>query len=70
MDSILQDYDKVKESVKGTNVKNVIFVSPANSMKLPLKLGYKLINIGKYKKFPRNDFYISWKKFIRKSFCV
>lgn len=59
-------YDKVKESVKGTGIKNVIFVSPANSMKLPLKIGYKLINIGKYKKFPRNDFYMSWSKFIRK----
>ena len=60
-------YDKVKEAVKSTNVKNVIFVSPANSMKILLKFGYKLINIGKYKKFPRNDFYISWKRFIRKS---
>lgn len=59
-------YDKVKESVKGTGIKNVIFVSPSNSMKLPLKIGYKLINIGKYKKFPRNDFYMSWSKFIRK----
>ena len=60
-------YDKVKEAVKGTNIKNVIFVSPANSMKLPLKIGYKLINIGKYKKFPQNDFYMSWSKFINKS---
>ena len=59
-------YDKVKESVKGTNIKNVIFVSPSNSMKLLLKIGYKLINIGKYKKFPRNDFYMSWSKFIKK----
>ena len=59
-------YEKVKESVKGTNIKNVIFVSPSNSMKLPLKIGYKLINIGKYKKFPKNDFYMSWGKFIRK----
>ena len=60
-------YDKVKESVKGTNIKNVIYVSPSCSMKLLLKIGYKLINIGKYKKFPRNDFYMSWRKFIRKS---
>lgn len=58
-------YDKVKEAVKGTNLKKVIFVSPSNSMKFPLKVAYKLINIGKYKKFPRNDFYISWRKFIR-----
>ena len=60
-------YDKVKNSGKGTKIKNVIFVSPSNSMNLLLKIGYKLINIGKYKKFPRNDFYMSWSKFIRMS---
>lgn len=60
-------YDKVKDVVKGTKLNNVIFVSPSNSMNLLLKIGYKLINLGKYKKFPRNDFFISWGKFIRKS---
>ena len=60
-------YDKVKNAIKGTKVRNVIFVSPANSMKPLLKMGYKFINFRKYKKFPKNDFYMSWSKFIRKS---
>ena len=60
-------YDKIKNTLKGTQLKNVIYVSPSNSMNLLLKVGYKLINIGKYKKFPRDRFYMSWKKFIRKS---
>ena len=60
-------YDKVKNAIKGTKVRNVIFVSPANSMKPLLKIGYKFINFRKYKKFPKNDFYMSWSKFIRKS---
>ena len=62
-------YDKVKNTLKGTQIKNVIYVSPSNSMNLLLKVGYKLINIGKYKRFPKDRFYISWKKFIRKSNC-
>ncbi|MBR6690721.1 MAG: AMP-binding protein [Bacilli bacterium] len=60
-------YDKIKNTLKGTQLKNVIYVSPSNSMNLLLKVGYKLINIGKYKKFPRDKFYMSWKKFISKS---
>ena len=60
-------YDKVKNTIKGTKVRNVILVSAANSMSLLLKIGYKLINIGKIKRHPRNDFYMSWKKFINKS---
>ena len=60
-------YDKIKNTTMGTKIRNVIFVSPSNSMKLLLKIGYKIINIGKVKRYPKNDFYISWKKFIRKS---
>ena len=60
-------YDKVKNTIKGTKVRNVIFASASNSMSLFLKIGYKLINIGKLKKYPRNDFFMSWKKFINKS---
>lgn len=60
-------YDKIKHILKETQLKNVIYVSPSNSMKLLLKIGYKLINIGKYEKFPKDKFYISWKKFIKKS---
>lgn len=62
-----QFYIKVKDIVGSTKLKNVIFVSPADSMNIFMKLGYKLININKYKKYPKNDFYMSWKKFINKS---
>ena len=61
-------YNKIKDNIRSTNVKNVIFVSPADSMKFYLKIGYKLINLKKYKRYPRNKYYMSYKKFIRKSY--
>ena len=60
-------YSKIKDSVRSTNVKKVIFVSASNSMNIFMKLGYKLINIGKYKKYPKNNYFISWNKFFRLS---
>lgn len=60
-------YSKIKDVIKSTKVKNVIFVSPANSMNLLLKVGYKLINMFKYEKYPKNNFYMSWDRFISKS---
>ncbi|MBE6138565.1 MAG: long-chain fatty acid--CoA ligase [Firmicutes bacterium] len=62
-----QFYIKVKDIVGNTKLKNVIFVSPSDSMNIFMKLGYKLININKYKKYPKNDFYMSWQKFTNKS---
>ena len=35
-------YDKIKNTAMGTKIKNVIFVSPSNSMKPLLKIGYNL----------------------------
>ena len=61
-----QFYSKVKDIGGSTKLQKIIFVSPSDSMNIFMKLGYKLININKYKKHPRNDFYISWKKFINK----
>ncbi len=60
-------YNKIKDTIKTTKVKNVIFVSASDSMNIFMKIGYKLINIGKYKRYPRNKLYMSWKKFVRKS---
>lgn len=57
-------YNKIKNGISGTKVKKVIFVSAADSMNILMKIGYKLINIKKYEKYPKNDFFISWKKFI------
>lgn len=60
-------YHKVKNIIKNTNVNKVIMASPASSMKLLLKIGYKLINIKKNERYPRDGFFISWESFIRKS---
>jgi len=36
-------------------------------MKIFMGLGYKIMNIGKYERYPRSNYFISWKKFISKS---
>ena len=38
-------YSKIKLCVKSTSVKKVIFVSPANSMNIFMKIGYFFLNI-------------------------
>lgn len=60
-------YNKIKDIINSTEVKKVIFVSPSDSMKILLKVGYRLININKYERYPRNERFISWNKFIRSS---
>lgn len=60
-------YNKIKDIINSTEVKKVIFVSPSDSMKLLLKIGYRLININKYERYPRNERFISWNKFISSS---
>ncbi len=60
-------YSKIKDCIKTTGVKKVIFVSAANSMNIFMNIGYKITQINKYKKYPRNKYFISWNKFIRMS---
>jgi len=60
-------YSKIKNVIGGTKVRNVIFVSPADSLNIVMKMGYKIINFNKYEKYPKNEFYMTWKKFINKS---
>lgn len=60
-------YSKIKDCIKTTGVKKVIFVSPADSMNIFMNIGYKITQINKYKKYPRNKYFISWNKFIRLS---
>lgn len=60
-------YSKIKDCVKSTNVKKVIFVSAANSMNIFMGVGYKIMQINKYKKYPRNKYFMSWNKFNRMS---
>lgn len=61
-------YSKIEKSIYYTLVEKVIFASPSNSLKLLLKMGYKVMNFHKYKKYPKKDMFISWNKFILQSF--
>ena len=61
-------YSKIEKSIYYTLVEKVIFASPSNSLKFLLKMGYKVMNFHKYKKYPKKDMFISWNKFILQSF--
>ena len=60
-------YSKVKEIINQTKVKKVIFVSASDSMKLFMKIGYKLMNINKYEHWHKTDKYMSWNDLMFKS---
>ena len=57
-------YKNIEDIIFSTKIKKVIIVSASNYMKFPLNIGYLLTQIGKYKRPPRNKFYIRWKKFL------
>lgn len=61
-------YSKIEKTIYYTLVEKVIFASPSNSLKLLLKMGYKVKNFKRYKKYPKKDMFISWNKFILQSF--
>lgn len=56
-------YSKIKDSIRSTYVRKVIFVSAANSMNMFMGIAYKITQIKKYKRYPRNKFFMSWNKF-------
>ena len=58
-------YDKIKDTINETSVEKVIFVSVADSMKLLLKLGYKLTKGRQFNHYPAQDNFIPWKEFIK-----
>lgn len=60
-------YSKIENNINNTKVKKVIFVSASNSLNIFMRLAYKITQIGKYKKYPHNKFFISWRKFIKLS---
>jgi len=60
-------YEKIKNTIDSTPVKNVIFVSASDSMNLVMKIGYKITTIGKLEKYKSSKKFISWNKFMLKS---
>lgn len=60
-------YNKIKNIINSTKVKNIIMVSASNSMHFYMKLPYKIMNIGKFEKYHKNNRYMSWNSFMFKS---
>ncbi len=58
-------YDKLEGMIKETCVEKVIIVNATDSLNIFMKLGYKIINHGKYMAIPKDDFFIRFPKFNR-----
>ena len=63
-------YSKIKNNITETKVKKVIFVSASNSMKLFMKIGYRLTQGRKFEKYPKNDMFLSFNSFRKKAKTV
>ena len=63
-------YTKIENIIDKTDVKEVIFASASDYMPFFLKVGYNLSQIGKYKKHPKKDKYLSWKGFYKKYYST
>lgn len=59
-------YSKIENIIDKTDVKEVIFASASDYMPFFLKIGYNLSQIGKYKKHPKKEKYLSWSEFYKK----
>ncbi len=60
-------YDKIENIIRSTKVKKVIFVSPADSLNIILRIGYKFKEGKKYKKYPHDKLFIGWRMFLYSS---
>lgn len=58
-------YHKIKNNIYDTKIKQVIFVSAADSMNFIMKIGYNLTKKRKYEKYPKQEQFISWNKFVK-----
>lgn len=60
-------YQKIEKNIHETKVKKVIFVSVSDSMGILMKLGYQITKGRKLVKYPKNNQFLSWKKFMKLS---
>lgn len=60
-------YNKIENTIKSTNVSNVIFVCASDSMNVFMRLGYFFTKKHKYKKTPNRGLFMNYAKFMRKS---
>ncbi len=57
--------NRIIHIVDETKIKNIILVSPSDSMPIGMKLGYSL-TVGRNLKLEKNDLVIKWKDFLKK----
>ena len=63
-------YDKIKNFIKDTRVKKVIFVSPGDSLNFIKGFVYDISQLGKFEHHPKDKMYINWRNFMLFSkFC-
>lgn len=60
-------YHKIKNNIKETKVKKVIFTSASSSMNIFMKIGYRLTQKKHIEKYPKNETFMSWRKFQKQS---
>ena len=60
-------YDKIKNFIKDTKVKKVIFVSPGDSLNLIKNFVYDLSQLTKFEHHPKDSLYMEWSWFMFKS---
>lgn len=59
-------YDKIADIINETKIKKVIYTNAGNYMYKPMGIAYKISQIGKHKRFPRKEKFISWRLFLHK----
>ena len=62
-----QFYEKIENIIKQTEVEKVIFVNPADSLNVFKRIIFKISKIGKYKKYPSDKLFMSFRKFMNLS---
>ncbi len=60
-------YDKIKNFIKQTDVKKVIFVSPGDSLNFIKNIVYDISQLNKFEHHPKDSLYLEWTKFMFKS---
>jgi long-chain acyl-CoA synthetase len=60
-------YDKIENIIKKTEVEKVIFVSAADSLNIFKRTAFKISQIGKFKKYPKDKLFMSWRRFVKLS---
>ena len=62
-----EQYDKIENFINDLETEKVIFVSPADSLNFIKRTIYKISKVNKYKHYPVQENFMSWRTFYNKS---